>query len=909
MKFLLLKCSLTPSGASLRSLVFALSAAFLWNCGGDSGVAIGSGQSSDPVVIDYPLFYVKRPLPVDGAGAFVQTDFREVLPAEFGADLYMRPRASTSAPEVNLTAAQTGGFGDVRDVSVSHDATRVLFSMRAPIDPDADDEDQPTWDIWEYDISLDQLRPVMSGLAATEGHDIGPQYLPDGRIIFSSTRQNQSMTKLSNQGKPQFAALDENQNESAFVLHVMNDDGTDLEQISFNQSHDLYPTVLDNGRVMFSRWDGMGSQNSIAIYTANPDGTDLQLLYGVDSHDTGSLNPASGANSIVQFLKPKEMEDGRVVALLAPFTGTSAGGDIVVIDTATYINNTQPNIDNAGAAGPGQQPTSRAKAVSTIPGISPGGRFTAVWPLWDGTNRAFVSWTICRYRTSDPASLPQLCDDDTPANPQAVDAEPAYGVLVYDFSTGNLRPVLLQEAGLMFTDVVIAQPRPMPAWILDQDDAGTADPVLAAEQAGILHIRSVYDIDGVDAYDYVTLADPGLTSADERPARFIRVYKATAIPDELTRDFDNSAFGVTRAFGMREIVGYAPVEPDGSVMVKVPADVPLAIDVLDKQGRRLPGFPRHQNWLQVRPGEVRECNGCHDPSAPGISHGRSDSFVVVNTGAAFPGDSIANTDLGTSPDTGETMAATRVRFCSFLTSACNALEMSIELVYADPWTGPALTPDPVTPSTLGYSGLNGVDGLLTVLPEYDASKCTPWTVNCRVIINYQNHIQPLWEVARDAIDPDPAATVNSCVDCHALSDRNGGLIDPVDRGQLELTQIESDQDANQYKSYRELLSGDTQEELVGGAVQEATVIRLDAAGNPVLDSNGVPVADAINIASPLSINGAATRPLFFDRFVMDMGTVSHNGWLSEAELLLIAEWLDLGAQYFNDPLNPDVPLN
>ncbi|NOR18889.1 MAG: hypothetical protein GQ538_02215, partial [Xanthomonadales bacterium] len=200
MKILLQIYLLSPSGVGLRSLILAFSTAFIWSCGGDSGVDIGSGQSSDPVVLDYPLFYVKRPLPVDGAGAFMQTDVREVLPVEFGAELYMKPRASTSAPEVNLTFAETGGFGDVRDVSVSHDGERVLFSMRTPIDPNANDEDQPTWNIWEYDIPSDQLRSVMSGLAATEGHDIGPQYLPDGRIVFSSTRQNQSMTKLSNQG-------------------------------------------------------------------------------------------------------------------------------------------------------------------------------------------------------------------------------------------------------------------------------------------------------------------------------------------------------------------------------------------------------------------------------------------------------------------------------------------------------------------------------------------------------------------------------------------------------------------------------------------------------------------------------------------------------------------------------------
>ncbi len=27
----------------------------------------------------------------------------------------------------------------------------------------------------------------------------------------------------------------------------------------------------------------------------------------------------------------------------------------------------------------------------------------------------------------------------------------------------------------------------------------------------------------------------------------------------------------------------------------------------------------------------------------------------------------------------------------------------------------------------------------------------------------------------------------------------------------------------------------------------------------------------------------------------------HAGWLTAAELKLVSEWLDLGAQYFNDP--------
>jgi Tol biopolymer transport system component len=156
----------------------------------------------------------------------------------------MRERASVSAVETNLTGAITNGFGDVRDVSVSYDSERVLFSMRTPIDPDADIEDQPTWNIWEYNRSTGVLRRVMpDDITAEEGQDIAPYFLPDGRILFSSTRQNQSVAKLLDQGKPQYAAQDESDNEPAFVLHVMNDDGTGIEQISFNQSHDLWPSL------------------------------------------------------------------------------------------------------------------------------------------------------------------------------------------------------------------------------------------------------------------------------------------------------------------------------------------------------------------------------------------------------------------------------------------------------------------------------------------------------------------------------------------------------------------------------------------------------------------------------------------------------------------------------------------
>ena len=81
------------------------------------------------------------------------------------------------------------------------------------------------------------------------------------------------------------------------------------------------------------------------------------------------------------------------------------------------------------------------------------------------------------------------------------------------------------------------------------------------------------------------------------------------MPDDDVRDIDNSAFGVTRANGMKEIVGYAMIEPDGSVMTRIPANTALMVSVLDERGKRITS--RHNNWITAVPGEELQCNGCH----------------------------------------------------------------------------------------------------------------------------------------------------------------------------------------------------------------------------------------------------------------------------------------------------------
>jgi len=82
---------------------------------------------------------------------------------------------------------------------------------------------------------------------------------------------------------------------------------------------------------------------------------------------------------------------------------------------------------------------------------------------------------------------------------------------------------------------------------------------------------------------------------------------------------------------------------------------------------------------------------------------------------------------------------------------------------------------------------------------------------------------------------------------------------------------------------------------------------VDAGGSPVfipiLIPYMEPVLITVNVPQTMSVNGALASPNFFDRFSDPLigPMVNHVGMLNPAELKLIAEWLDIGGQYYNNP--------
>jgi hypothetical protein len=896
-----------------RALAIGAALALLAACSsgpGGTDVTIGSGQDADPVTLDFPAFYIKRPVP--DPEEETDRDARELLRFDIGADLYMRDRASPSAEEINLTGEITQGLGDIRDLDVNFDGTKLLFSMRARFIENADEEDQPTWNIWEYDITTGVLRRIIaSDTTAEEGHDIMPHYLPDGRIVFSSTRQRQSRAILLDESKPQFAALDEDNNEPAFVLHVMEADGSDIHQISFNQSHDLDPAVLADGRIVFTRWEHHIDDNQFDLYTINPDGSGLELLYGANSHATGTPDPTSGQPSIIQFLNPRPMQDGRMLALIRPFVGTDEGGDLVLIDTENFVDNMQPAAPNAGVSGPAQVralPTD----VRTIEGPSPGGRYRSAAPLFDGSGRLLVSWSQCRL-IEEGRIVP--CTSERLADPDAVEAPPLYGVYVYDVRNNTQQPVVAPEEGFIYTEVVAGSPRTTPPVILDRVPNVDFPQELLSEGVGVLHIRSVYDIDGVDQAPggIAAVRDPAQAAYATRPARFLRIEKAVSQPDEDVKDVPATAFGPSRALGMREILGYAPIEPDGSVKVKVPANVAFSISILDARGRRLPGVlgSRHTNWLQVMPGEVLECNGCHNANSdPPRAHGRRGLTDSVNDGAPTVGQPFPNTNPALFADMGETMAEVRNRvMCG------GACEPSVDVAFEDYWPEATATPEIIDacystgPSTVQRDPADPTqrfvctNGLVTPVPTVPETCTSDWTSQCRITIHYERHIHPLWSrprtVDRDGdgvpdLDPTTMSPFDAtCTRCHAPTDAMGAAQVPA--GQLDLTDGPSDDVPAQFKAYRELLFADTELELQGGVLVE----RLVQVGvDPV---TGQPQFAPVPVPASMSAQGARASSRFFDEIETATDGVDHRDFMSPSELRLLSEWLDIGAQYYNDP--------
>lgn len=891
---------MTPNlcGTGLIVVIFLLTA-----CNSDSSSV---DDVTDPVLVEFPVVYIERDVLISDVDEDPQrANFLLTNPIEFnpGANLLIKNNAFVESQTNSLTSElflndsnlNQDARIDIRDLSVSEDGQQFLVSVRAPEIEGADENEQPTWNVWHYTQSTKKLeRLIVDDSVAEQGDDLMASFLPDGRIIFASNRQRLSKAILLDEGKSQYSGQNERQDSATFNIHVMQADGSSIKQLTYNLSHDFYPLVMQNGKILYSRWDAMGGVNKINLYQMLPDGTENELVYGWHSHEL----TIDDETIDIEFVKPQQLPNGDILLMASSSNGGTYQKRPLIININDFIDNDQPiDIDNnTGDSAVSTLFSEQGFNYSFSNERNEAGRLSYIYPLPDTSERYLLSLDLCRVVVNDLILACSQLTDEQKIDETIVNAEAAYELWLYNQAENTQQLVAKPSStGKMLTEALILQPSDINnTFIADKVVGNELDTELFNEQAAALHIRSVYDFDGIDTTDngIDILKDPLLTTAAERPARFIRIIRGVPMPSDEVRQVLNTDFGRSNQQLMREIIGYSAIQPDGSVKIKVPANVPLALSILDENGQRIGG--RHSQWITIKAGETLTCNGCHTSNSI-QPHGRSEAEPnSINNGAISGGFPYPNTSNNIIPDSGQTMAEADEQ-------ANGLAELSSDLIYRDIWSDSAI------------SALNPtLDYLYSLLqtPVPNGNDCfTNWLAYCRIQINYEEHIAPLWVLDRQEFNEVSNELIqdNTCVSCHQPFDADN--VSQVPAGQLDLSSIPSSEQPAHLVSYRELFFNDVEQEIVENILitrlievidnNGNVVFEVDNEGELILDDDGAPIPQltTVNVPSVMSVQGARSSEAFFNVFERD----DHSNMLSPSELKLLSEWLDIGGQYYNTP--------
>ncbi len=162
--------------------------------------------------------------------------------------------------------------GVIRDPDVSYDGKRILFAWKKS----ARDDD---YHLYEMDVATRAVRQLTFGKGVADYEGI---YLPDGNIMFSSTRCFQNVDCW---------------HVSACNMFLMDGDGKFMRRIAFDQVHSNYPQVHPgSGAVTYTRWEynDRGQIYPQPLFQMHPNGAHQQEFYGNTSYFPTSILHARG---------------------------------------------------------------------------------------------------------------------------------------------------------------------------------------------------------------------------------------------------------------------------------------------------------------------------------------------------------------------------------------------------------------------------------------------------------------------------------------------------------------------------------------------------------------------------------------------------------------------------------------
>ena len=231
--------------------------------------------------------------------------------------LFNRPgggiyRLSPVRPDGRVTPVVDNlGEGVYRDVCLHFSADRFIFAFGNGSDKW---DGSQSYHIYEAPIDGSNPRRLTSG----PRNDCEAFYMGDGKIGFTSDRSDFFVMCGGDRHSP--------------TLFVMEADGSDPRQLSFNVFNDFNPTMLPDGRILYSRWEY--NERSVTSlhnpFTMNPDGTMVSPYYG-----NATIRP-----NVVMF--PRPVPNSRQVTALFTAHHGQTHGSIGLIDVRRGIDGQKP---------------------------------------------------------------------------------------------------------------------------------------------------------------------------------------------------------------------------------------------------------------------------------------------------------------------------------------------------------------------------------------------------------------------------------------------------------------------------------------------------------------------------------------------------------------------------------------
>jgi len=481
-----------------------------------------------------------------GGGIYVLEDFKSGAPKEtcltasFAEGCFMRPMLSWDAKKVVFAYCKF--YPDTN-------------ANRKKTDKASLPEDS-FYHLYEMNIDGSGLRQLTFG----KYNDFDARYLPDGRIVFLSTRRGWR-TRYSNddvQATLKETALPESyvrcggddwRPVAVYTLHTMNADGSDMRTISPFEMFEWTPTVANDGTLIYSRWDYVDRHNMpyMGLWRVNPDGTQPIHFYG-----NYTRNPQS-------MFEPRPIPGSSKIVFTAGAHHANVGGSLVLVDVKHGEDGNDP-IERLTPEVPfAESETSGNKNVWLHH------YYASPWPLSETFYLTGWSWRGLRTHFSQ--------NDDGAR----------MGTYLYD-AFGNL-------------DLLCADPK-----------FQVQHPIPVVPQQTPPIIASTVPPDA-PLYGQFLLSNVYKSRKPFPEGARVTALRIVAIPPKVQPHMNNPEIGVTADDPGKCVLGTVPVAADGSANFLAPSNVTLFFQALDKDGVVVQTM---RSGVSLQPGQAWTCTGCHE---------------------------------------------------------------------------------------------------------------------------------------------------------------------------------------------------------------------------------------------------------------------------------------------------------